>query len=333
MVAIVLVVGLWTRWPQHATFVYEDAKSQMTATTMTLGPRILTRWTWAMWPEAPTAQIVNLVLHAVTTVLLFWLMRRLDVHPFAQVAVPLLWWLHPLATEAVAYATGRADILALIGILIMCLCAASPTWYRPLNVGGMACGLLVGLAGKESALVGVVLVPLCLPRPLTNRRVAVILACVVGLLGVGIVWAYGGLQNLWRLGAVFNGQVVTVSPVKWALVQMTATARLIVLSVYPWLGQTVDYDYPSVTVTMQVMSAVFLAGLAAVAVLWREYWLISTGITWTLLASLPRWILQTPESYYNEHQFYAALPGMVMVLTGLLLFIPDLRVPRAGGTV
>lgn len=329
VIAIVMVVGLWARWPQHATLVYEDDKSQMTATTMTLGPRLLTRWTWATWPDAPAAQVVNLALHVVTTLLLFVLVGQITTDPFVPMAVAFLWWVHPVATEAVAYATGRADVLALIGVLVMCISAASPTWHRPLNLAGLAVGLLFGLAGKETALVGIPLAALCLPRPLTHRRTAGILAGLVVLFGWGVVIYYGGIHNLLMTGAVFNGQVVTVSAVTWARLQMTATARMMALSIDPWLGQTVDYDYPRVDLAWQWLSVYALVMLVAAAVVWRKHWLLSTGIAWTLLASLPRWILQTPESYYNEHQFYVALPGMIMVLVGLLMLVPDLLVNQS----
>jgi Flp pilus assembly protein TadD len=61
-------------------------------------------------------RFVNIVLHALASVLLMWLGLRLGLRETEAGAVALLFALHPIHTEAVNAVVGRADILAAVGV-------------------------------------------------------------------------------------------------------------------------------------------------------------------------------------------------------------------------
>ena len=58
----------------------------------------------------------NIALHAIASLLLFWLVLRFGLGPSAAGAVGVLFALHPIHTEPVNAVVGRADLLAAIGV-------------------------------------------------------------------------------------------------------------------------------------------------------------------------------------------------------------------------
>jgi protein O-mannosyl-transferase len=92
--------------------------------------------------------LINLLLHAGTTILLFFGLRRLGARPVLALGAASIFAVHPLHTEAVTWIAGRAELLAAgfaLGALLLSL-ARTPwlAWLTPLA------GFLA-VASKESA--------------------------------------------------------------------------------------------------------------------------------------------------------------------------------------
>lgn len=114
----------------------------------------------------------NLVLHLLNGMLLFLLARgtlrapnlmaRIDAGGAARLAlaIALVWVVHPLCTDSVAYATQRSTLLASLGLLgslyatLRAHGAAAPGRWQALAVATMA----LGMASKEDLVAGPVLV-------------------------------------------------------------------------------------------------------------------------------------------------------------------------------
>jgi tetratricopeptide (TPR) repeat protein len=127
--------------------------------------------------------LTNVALHLLATGLLFGLLRRRRVPPALAVLASLIWALLPRLTEAVAWVSGRGDVLA--GALsLLALSVHRPAWRHRLLASGVA---LLALLAKESAMgVVVALLILELPRPPATPRSALVakLAPLAVALGV-----------------------------------------------------------------------------------------------------------------------------------------------------
>jgi len=106
---------------------------------------------------------VNIVLHALVTIMVFRVCRRFGGSPTAATAGGVLFAVLPIHTEAVAAVVGRADLLAaLFTLLAVDLLAGGGGVPRAL--GGGLC-VLAALCAKESALATPLLVLLLTLRP------------------------------------------------------------------------------------------------------------------------------------------------------------------------
>lgn len=298
-----LLVGLlaWEYVPaMRGGFVYEDANLNDACDRARFvwyrQTRPLTMGSWCTQrTSSPLARhAVNLALHGAVTALVGGLVWAVTREVWASAFAAAFFGLNAVGVEAVAYLSGRSELIAALGVTGACLAALQRRWWL------VGVGALVGVGGKESAIVALLLVPLCLWYARGPRW-----AWGVGL---GAVLVGGGIA---RRTATWW---VDWAPGSWALLQVSAWARLSVLSVLPF-GQTVDYDYAHVPLALQVVA---LAALVAAGWWARASRLRWFGACWVALASAPRLIVPTPRSVFSEHQFYLPLVGMAIVLASCL---------------
>ena len=114
--------------------------------------------------------LTNIGWHVAAAVLLFFFLGRLDAPRLVRAAVPLLFVLHPMHTEAVAYISGRADMMSATFILAALLCATATREGRwkwiLLALSGVFFAL--GLCSKESTMIYPVLLAVVIavrPKP------------------------------------------------------------------------------------------------------------------------------------------------------------------------
>ena len=77
--------------------------------------------------------LINVLLHAVNTALVFLLLRRLTGANWRSWMVAALFGLHPLRVESVAWVTERKDVLSAV------LRSAGACFLRPLRAGAVEC--------------------------------------------------------------------------------------------------------------------------------------------------------------------------------------------------
>ena len=120
----------------------------------------------ALAPESTVClHAVNILLHAVVTMLVFLLAIQLLESSRIAMLAAILFAVHPIHTEAVAGLVGRAELLAaLFGLVtLLCVGAADAATNRPRQLMWIALSLasvLLAMLSKESALTVVALVPL-----------------------------------------------------------------------------------------------------------------------------------------------------------------------------
>ncbi len=300
---VATILALLIVW-EYATafrggFVYEDYRTTdaCTGDRLAVG-RMLTLGSWC-WQidrgHAPQSfRVVSLGLHLSVTALvgaLAWTVTREAVPALLAAA---FFGLNSVQVESVAYLTSRGELIAALGVVGACVAAVHRWWM-------LAATLLVfGWLGKESASVAVMLVPLTLWYQ--RRHIGWLLTAGAGAvaLEVGILMQ----TPAWW-------QYMRDTPTSWALTQVTAIARVTTLSVLPF-WQTVDYDYTGVPWAVAVVAIVVALAWAA-----RHSRLVACGAAWVACAVAPRLIVPTPQSVFNEHQFYLPLVGMALILAGL----------------
>lgn len=298
-VALIVALVLWEYAPSlSGGFVYEDYKLTDACTATGFDQRLLTRLSWcAQLAQGPAVmRATNLALHLVVVGLVGALAWTLTADRLAALLSAGAFAVNAVNIEAVAYLSSRGELIAAIGVLGACLAALYGRWYLIVPLAWIAWG------GKEMAVVVVMLVPLCL------------------WYARGGLWGWiTALAGVW-LGLELAARTVTwwwLAPSwpTWALLQATALARLTALAVLP-IGQTVDYDYTRVPLGLQWGAVAAL--VAAIAWAWQQSRLIVFGAAWTLCAAAPRFIVPTPRSVFNEHQFYLPLVGLALVLAAFL---------------
>jgi len=229
--------------------------------------------------------VVNLLLHAAVTLLVYLLLRRLlesrsDSGLLAFVSA-LLFALHPIHTEAVAAVVGRAELLA-AGLLLA-------AWIFHLLDRPYLCVIcfFAALLAKESAIALIALVPLC---DYARGRMKA-LPRYVSLAGAGVVY----LALLWK---VQGGRLGTVIPfIDNPLVNLPAGLRILNairvawkvlgLQIYP-AKLSCDYSYAAITLYANrhllwpALAAVCLIGLWLWALYTRrDAWSIAGAIYFT----------------------------------------------------
>ncbi len=139
----------------------------------------------------------NLVLHALACAMVAGLARRLHYSRTAALAATFIFGFHPLGIEAVAYVSGRRDLLATVLGL-----GAVSAWLAPRPRPYLAVlALLAATGAKESgAVFGAVLaLASVLGLATTSPRTAVAACLAAASLGFCLIAAYGGFEPLARL--------------------------------------------------------------------------------------------------------------------------------------
>src|SRR3990167_5996739 len=85
-------------------------------------------------------------------------------------------------------------------------------------------------------------------------------------------------------------------------------------------GMTPDVDYDRLSMAQQHLSSVAVLGLVCCAV-WAASLsrMVTFTLAWMLIVVAPRFVVQTPMSYLNEHQFYSAVPGIMVGVASTLM--------------
>jgi tetratricopeptide (TPR) repeat protein len=171
--------------------------------------RPLTVMTWAIdhlvHQSNPSGyHLTNLLLHALNTALLLGLLRRTGASALAASVGALLWALFPRLTEAVAWISGRTDVLAGTFVLLALTIWRVSSWSRR-SLAALA--LLLGLLSKEAALSGMFAITVLELRA-PNRSWRARLTALLPLATAGAVYA---ALRISAIGAPLVGSFVSLS--------------------------------------------------------------------------------------------------------------------------
>jgi protein O-mannosyl-transferase len=254
--------------------------------------------------------VVSLVLHLCVAVLVWDVLRRLISERAALIAA-VIFAVHPLVTEPVAYAFARGTLLAtLFSLLAVRSWISGRAWAA---VGWFAVAML---AKEECAALPVFL--LGLDWWLEEKsRVAPLAAmfAVAGAMGARVLWAVHVTPG------VQAGAGAAISPLGYLAVQGVEILRYLRMLVVPW-GFSVDYS--SVPPAWWWETAAWSAVIAMAGVAWRHrrvgFWFLAG-----LVLLLPSSSIFPAADLANDRRMYLPLIAFAACV-GLLLERVDSRV-------
>lgn len=256
----------------------------------------------------------NLLFHMICVLLLYLFLRRLKIPEPHALILALIFAVHPVLSQAVAWIPGRNDMLLMIfflgGLILTLDYAKQPRWY--LYLAQLAC-FMMALFTKETAVV-IPLIALPLLIFCCQAKWKTWLPLVIGW-GAGILfWAivrstvplmklnmtvWELLQNgIRRIPAAFQYLGKIIFPVN--------------LAVFPSIDQ--------ITIIWGIVAVILLAGLIIAS---KSYFKPVTliGLLWFILFLAP--VLVVPATLNDqvfEHRLYLPIVGILLILSQTLLF-------------
>ncbi|MBI4446792.1 MAG: tetratricopeptide repeat protein [Acidobacteria bacterium] len=281
--------------------------------------------------------LLNVMLHGLNVVALFALFRMVTRSALSSFAGAVIFAVHPVQTAAVAYISGRKDLLATFFVVTALLCYAQYRKLRkPLYLAGSALCFLLGILSKEVAIVFPALlllwdffIPVVAPRtkkqpvvqqpfPVLARKNVWLYVIFLLLSILSLYWAVFWNQASRMIG-YWGGAWTTHVGTSFKLF-----VHYLKLAVFPH-PLIADYTGDVFKVSKGLLDpATLLAILITVGYLFATVFLISRdrrltfGLLWFFVALLPVLQLIPFHELAADHFMYLPLVG-ISLAGGLLL--------------
>jgi tetratricopeptide (TPR) repeat protein len=310
---------------------------------------MLDYWIWRGEPAG--YHLTNILLHSLSGVFLFELLRRLLPAlldrdrgeatlrtDLVALLVALIWVVHPIHNAAVAYISGRADSLAsFFALLAWLLVLRMRKSHSPIGRGMLAVSaaafVLVALCSKEIALLWLALFAvevLLFEKQWSWRAKGFAVAGALAVLGI-----YAGLHAL----PAYRAPMEDGPPLPFDgrfLLMLRALGDYAGLIVYPgtlhmerslsdpaiyssvaaWRGNT-RYEYLTILGLLAALAGIWLCRLRGPGRHLRWF-----GALWFAIAFLPISNLFPLNAEVAEHWIYLASIGILLLLAGAVLALP-----------
>ena len=286
--------------------------------------------------------LTNLLLHGITTFLVYNLIRRVIRDPRAAAIGTVLWAIHPVHTDTVTYMSGRRDLLVTLFYVAALLAAPQPSqstlrkWFG--GVVAASCFLL-GMFSKEMAatvpatlLLMVALAPMMAAasegiafpspwRPIFSAvyRFFIPIVIVTGASVIFVLWAVkvGHVTQISQniRGDSLHTHVATVMAAYGRYVELIAYPSRLVGD-YSAFPNAAGFSDPRALVGLAFVGLVWLGGLFAVA----RAPIVAFGLLFFGVTMLPVSHIIPHHELLAEHYLYLPLIGLaVIVARGLEL--------------
>ena len=242
-------------------------------------------------PDPFSYHLLNILLHALTALLLYRLVLDLMPKPAPALAAALLFTAHPAISEAICAAVGRADLLATTLVL-----TALILHQRRKNTAA-ALAFIGALLCKESALVApalFLLTDVFQYRTFSRKRYSRPYLLYAALTLAYLTWRYSVLGTLGP-GAIdrLDNPLIELAPGLRLLNALVLVGRYTGLLVLP-AQLSADYSYAALPLATEFVSphlALVLLSLVllpiALVYTWRRHPWLCFGLAWALLALAP----------------------------------------------
>ncbi len=282
-------------------------------------------------PEAPGEvspllfHVTSTVWHAVAALLLFALLTRLQAPRFVRATVPLLYVVHPLHTEAVAYISGRADPMSaafMVAGLWFALWRPRPGGAVP---GAVLSGLCfaAGMLCKESTFIFPALVlwfVVAVPRTVEgdNGLPATFPKPYPALVVSGILLAVYAVLRITVLN--FGSDTVNRTASWWQrLIEVGQAFALYIRLLFVPTGLHMERSLDNEPWWLAGIGAVLLAGCLVLTfrTFRTKHFRVAVAMGWFLITWLPISGLFPLNAPMAEHWLYVPMAGFIWALAEL----------------
>ena len=313
----------------------------------------------------PCWHIVNLIIHIINSLLIYFISRRLFIktdilinHPqkilfgyITALVIAVIFAVHPIQSSAVTYIVQRIELLATMFIFVsfyffLLLLSAKKISSKIILSAGILICIALGAITKETIVVAPVLmgayIVIVKLKSWKSRLLVILFTSIAALTIVfsalimfkaitfspALHFSAKPFEILWRDAGE--------SPVVYYSTQIRVLARFIRLCVFPY-GQCVEFWMaPSKSFTGFLVlsaSAIHLSIIVFALFMWRKRPFILFGIFWFYIFMLPSSIL--PNGIF-EHRLYAAIAGLLIAIfipIGYELLNQPLRIRKTAGLI
>lgn len=262
----------------------------------------------------------SILWHALACIALLFLLRNLDASTPVQVALPLIYAIHPLHTEAVTYISGRADSMSAAFILSGLAFATAVQPRRPALFTGLTliC-FMAGLLSKESTLIFPVLLILTLIAANKIHAAKFSPRQGVVMIGSGLILV---LYAVLRSGPLNfgSGSAAPESTFAERMVETVQSfAYYIELMIAPSSLHMERTLVNATTMTTVFGALILLALIVSIGIrLQRRQYRIALGAAWFLTSWLPISGIFPLNAPMAEHWMYVPMVGFLLVLLSVL---------------
>ncbi len=269
----------------------------------------------------------NTLWHVAAALLLFFLLVRIQAPRMIQAVTPMLFVLHPMHTEAVAYISGRADMMSATFVLAALLCATTDDPRRKwLSAGVSAFFFILGLCSKESTMIYPILLGLMiLLRPQPDGSVAtraVWKARSLPLItGGGVLVLYGVLRS--SVLKFSEGGASSGAGLGTRLVETCQAFAFYVKTLFVPSDLHMEQTLAGTPIWSALIGLIFLATVLVILVVTvkRGYPRVALGFAWFLAAWLPISGIFPLNAPMAEHWMYVPMAGFWWALLELMLML------------
>ncbi|MFC1807328.1 tetratricopeptide repeat protein [Candidatus Omnitrophota bacterium] len=255
--------------------------------------------------------ISNLVFHLVVGCLIFWLVDALFDKRILSFMTSLLFIVHPIHTEAVSYISGRADMLAGIGILTALIC-----YIRFINLGSFRYiylsifAYVFALLARENSfiLLGLFFGYHYIFKKRANGKVLGVFICVT--------LTYAALRATLLVSSVTHLSELQHSLFERIPGLFVAISRYLMLLIAPF---NLHMEYGNKVFSILDPRAIagviiFISSIALVIKKRGENAILSFGILWFFVTLIPHSNIYPLTAYMAEHWLYLPSIGFFLVV-------------------
>jgi len=280
---------------------------------------IVERHLWGL--NASGYHLTNLLLHWINGILGFLLLQRLKIRPFASAATSLIWLGLPINSEAVAWVSGRHTCQPTLFIFLSLLAALS--YVRSQSYWMLGCYFGALLAAVLSNEWGFLAVPLAIlvifsDGHETLRTWLPLYAVVIAVAGL-----YFALRS--AADAHLPIHVPALLPVGVAFFQYLSW---MVLPIQMSVERSSDTPLNVVSIASLGALVALLALIFCLVRFRQRIPLVTSGLTWMLLAILPFCGIVFIYQGMAERYTYLASAGLVFAIVALAWRMPSRLIRR-----